>query len=64
MFQKEKGAEGIDLERLEGMLVVDLRRGFLRAKDTGKAKCEAQMIGGGRKAGFAVGGSGRYGGFI
>lgn len=64
MFQEEKGAEGIDLERLEGMLVVDLRRGFLGAKDTGKAECEAKIIGGGGKAGFAVGGSGRYGGFI
>lgn len=46
------------MECLESMLVVDLRRGFLGIKDTSKAECKAEVVGGGGKAGFAVGGSG------
>ncbi len=46
------------------MFVIDLRRGFLGVEDTGEAECEAEMVGGGGKAGFAVGCSGGYSKFI
>ena len=46
------------------MLVCDLGGRLFGVKDTGDAECKVQVVGGRRKAGFAMGGSSRYGGFI
>ncbi len=64
MFQKKEGPEGVYLESLEGILVGDLRRGFFRVKDAGKAECEAEVVGRGGEAVSAVGGGGGDGRFV
>ena len=64
MFQEQEGSEGVDLEGVEGMGIVDLRGRFLGVEDTGEAEGKAKIVGGGREAGFAMRGSSRDGGFI
>lgn len=62
MLCEQKGAETVDLERLEGFCGVDLRGRLFRVEDAGDAEGETEGIGG--EAGGAVRCGGGYCGFI
>lgn len=62
VFEQEQGAESVYFKGFERARVGYCRGGFLRVKDAGDAKGEAQR--GGGKAGFAVCCRGGYGIFV